>query len=170
VNLITFNYRSFGESTGIATQDALFQDALFLYDTLIAQYKIPKESLYIAGRSLGTGVATYLVSKRKTPGVILITPYDSILALAEKQYPIFPIKTLLRHHFLSLEYAQVQENQLLSLIAGKDRIIPRSHTDVLMSVWRGKKRIQVLEEATHEDIMTFPQVQSEIENFLHAKK
>jgi hypothetical protein len=34
------------------------------------------------GRSLGSGVACYVASSREVTGAILITPYDSLVAVA----------------------------------------------------------------------------------------
>jgi hypothetical protein len=62
---------------------------------------------------LGSGIATYLASQKNVAGVILVTPYDSILSVASELYPFIPVKFLLRHKFLSGEYAKLQQNRVL---------------------------------------------------------
>jgi pimeloyl-ACP methyl ester carboxylesterase len=48
------------------------------------------------GRSLGTGVAVHLASQRPLAGAILVTPYDSMVAVAQVHYPLLPVGLLLR--------------------------------------------------------------------------
>lgn len=69
---------------GKASEKALFSDAIEKYDTLIQDYHIDPKNIIVMGRSLGTGVATYLSSQRSVKKVILVTPYDSIESLAKE--------------------------------------------------------------------------------------
>lgn len=103
-NLIAFNYRGYGKSTGKPSEEALFHDALVIYDTLVASGFIDPKYTIIIGRSLGTGVASYLASKRPSSGLVLITPFDSLESVAQEKYAIFPIPILLKHRFLSTSY------------------------------------------------------------------
>lgn len=64
--LVLVNYRGFGLSGGIPSEKTMFSDAIEIYDKLIARNDIDSEQITIVGRSIGTGVATYLSSQRKS--------------------------------------------------------------------------------------------------------
>src|SRR3989304_394312 len=57
------------------------------------------------GRSLGSGVAVHLAAHRQLAGVILVSPYDSVRALAQSIYPWLPVGLLLKHPFDSMSRA-----------------------------------------------------------------
>ncbi|HEX9061163.1 MAG TPA: alpha/beta fold hydrolase, partial [Clostridia bacterium] len=69
------NYRGYGMSDGKPSEKDLFSDALKIYDYYANRPDIDTDHIVIMGRSLGTGIATYLASQRKAKGVILISPY-----------------------------------------------------------------------------------------------
>ena len=50
----------------------------------------------IVGRSLGSGVATYLASVRPAARLVLVTPYNSLTDIAALRYPFIPVRWLLR--------------------------------------------------------------------------
>jgi pimeloyl-ACP methyl ester carboxylesterase len=89
----------------------------------------------LIGRSLGTGVATYLTTKRKTDGIILVTPYDSMTSVAQEKYPLIPIKFVLKHTFDSISRTPEIKTPVLSLVASDDDIVPPWHAKALLEKW-----------------------------------
>jgi uncharacterized protein len=144
----------------------LFADALKIYDHLLTIPELSKDTLFIMGRSLGTGIATYLLSQREVPGVILITPYDSMLSIAHEKYPYFPTSLLLKHPLESIHYASLRPNIVIIFYAGKDIVVTNPHTEKLISGWNGKLEKYFYPEADHTTIMDVPDMQIQIENFL----
>ena len=118
------------------------------------------------GRSLGTGVATYLASQRKVQGVILITPFDSVEAVAQEQYFFVPVSLLLKNRFHSDIYSKIQKNKLLSIYAGQDASIPNHHTENLLTHWNGDMKRILISSATHDNIYDFPEVEKSINTFI----
>lgn len=165
-NIISFNYRSYGRSMGKASEKALFSDAIEKYDTLIQDYHIDPKNIIVMGRSLGTGVATYLSSQRSVKKVILVTPYDSIESLAKEWYPFIPVSFLLRNKFDSLSYASIRSNRLLCIYGGKDTTIPNHHTENLLNYWNGSIQKIFIPEATHEDILDKAELIEGIDQFI----
>jgi pimeloyl-ACP methyl ester carboxylesterase len=72
------NYRGYGDSEGSPSEAGLFSDALAIYDQLSPRH----QSISAYGRSLGSGVAVYLAARRPLEKLILLTPYDSVAAVA----------------------------------------------------------------------------------------
>jgi len=114
-NIASFNYRGYAYSTGNPSEKALLADALLQYDYLTKTLKISPEKIIVMGRSLGTGIATYLASQRKLESVILITPYDSVESVAKESYFFLPVSFLITNPFHSDAYAAIQKNRLLCI-------------------------------------------------------
>jgi pimeloyl-ACP methyl ester carboxylesterase len=105
------------------------------------------------GRSLGTGVAVRLASQRPASRLILVTPYDSIQAIAEQQYPYFPVSWLLQDKFESWRYAQHIHVPTLLIKAEYDEVIPAINTDRLYASFKqGVAVMKVITNAGHNSI------------------
>lgn len=128
-SLYLMNYRGYGGSTGTPTEVSLYADSLALYELVRRHHG----TIVVMGRSLGTGIATYLASRRPVTGVILVTPFSSIAALASNYYPFIPVSPLLRDRYDSQSHAADITAPMLALTAEHDEIIPRRITDDLIS-------------------------------------
>ncbi|KXJ71374.1 hypothetical protein RP20_CCG020746, partial [Aedes albopictus] len=80
--VVTFDYRDFGDSTNIPpTERGLVNDALAVYQYITS---IADQPVYLWGHSLGTGVATHLMSRLTEMGlpgprkVILESPFNNL--------------------------------------------------------------------------------------------
>ena len=150
--LVLVNYRGFGLSAGIPSEQTMFSDAIEMYDKLKDRNDIDSEQITIIGRSIGTGVATYLSSKRKANATILITPYESMVDLAARKFPLLPIQFLIKHPFNSKIYAESIITEMLAIIASNDTVIPKEHAYNLSRTWAGKVTTKECDE-DHESIM-----------------
>lgn len=126
------NYRGYSASSGEPSELGIYSDSLKIYDEI----KRNHAHISVAGRSLGSGVATYLASQREVQHTVLITPYDSILNIAKSSFPIFPIKFLLRDHFDSLSRASKISSPVMVLAAEFDQVIPAHSTQRLVNGFR----------------------------------
>jgi len=157
------NYRGYGGSSGSPTQENLFADALRIYDAVQQRHS----QISIMGRSLGSGIATYLASERATYRLILVTPYDSILAIAKRRYPIYPISILLRDRYESVNYVSGIRARTLILIADYDRLVPREHSIRLAEAFPDELIEQlVLENTGHNTLSGHSQYWQKIRRFL----
>jgi pimeloyl-ACP methyl ester carboxylesterase len=149
VSWLLLDYRGYGLSRGAPSQKALVADAIALYDRAKTLPGADPRRIFGFGRSLGSGVAVALASQRPLKGIILSTPYDSLLAVARRYYGFLPVRWMLKHPFDSIALAPRLDTPLLCLIAGRDEVIPPVHAERLYEAWRGPKRRVLLAEATH---------------------
>ena len=162
-SLYLMNYRGYGGSSGSPSEAALFSDALALYDSVINGH----EQVVVMGRSLGTGVAVYLASLRPVKGMILVTPYSSMVALARNYYPYLPINPLLKDRFESDVRAAHIDMPVLALVAERDEIIPaRISEGLIASFNKGTAEKVIIEGAYHNTIDTFPTYDAAIYRFI----
>ncbi|MGI9538353.1 MAG: alpha/beta hydrolase [Desulfocapsaceae bacterium] len=161
--LYLMNYRGYGGSTGKPTEEALFSDALALYDRVASGH----EEVIVMGRSLGTAVAVNLAAVRPVKGMVLVTPYSSMVALARHYYPFLPVNALLKDRFESSLYAPHIDIPVLALIAERDEIIPAKISDGLITSFNeGVAEKVVIETAYHNTIDNYPSYNSSIKNFI----
>jgi esterase/lipase len=143
------DYRGYGASSGVPTEQALYMDALKLYDTIATNHK----RICVGGRSLGSGVATYVASKREVSKLALITPFDSIVAVAKERYPMYPVSFLLKDRYDSVSRAKDIKAKTFIIMAEKDKVIPRENTQNLIDAFLPKQRkVTIIKNRGHRDI------------------
>ena len=148
-NAVAFNYRGNALSKGVPSEITLYEDALKIYDKFAKNKEV-----YIIGRSLGSGVATYLASKREVKKLLLITPYDSIENVAKEKYPIFPISLLLKYKFNSKNYIEKVEAPIIIFMAKEDKTVSNKRTNNLIKHIKGNYTLKIFEHTTHADILS----------------
>ena len=157
------NYRGYGGSSGSPTEAALFADALSIFDTLSERHT----EIAVIGRSLGSGVATYLASRREVDRLILATPHDSVLAVAQSMYPVYPVSLLLKDRYESVSYAPGIQAPTLLVIAEHDRIIPHRHSTRLAEAFDpGLVEQVVIQKVGHNGLSGHQQYWDEFKRFL----
>ena len=129
VNFLIISWRGFSGNKGQPTEKGLYKDAKSGVEWL-KNKGIRKENIIIYGESLGTGVATEIAQNNKFAGVILESPFTSMVAAGKSKYPIFPIKLLLKDKFESDKKIQNIKSPILIMHGEDDKIVP---------FWMGKK-------------------------------
>lgn len=159
------DYRGYGYSEGKPSEAALFSDALAIYDRLAGQHG----SISAYGRSLGSGVAVYLAAERALEQLILLTPYDSVVAVARRHYPMFPVHLLLRDHFDSAARAADVDEPVLITAAELDREIRLPHTLALKRRFlHAPLTFRVIAGAAHNNIVDFPDYREAVREFIRG--
>ena len=151
--LYLMNYRGYGESSGTPSEAALVGDALVLFDRV----RVEHETIVVIGRSLGSGVAIQLASRRPVSCLVLVTPYDSILELAARQFRYLPVRLLLRDKFESWRFAATITAPTVVIAAEHDEVIPRRSTESLFAHFQvGIAALVVVPEVGHNTISESP--------------
>ncbi|MDQ2086997.1 alpha/beta hydrolase [Herbivorax sp. ANBcel31] len=146
------NYRGYGLSEGKPSEKNFYSDALEIYDYFLNRQNVKYSKIVVIGRSIGTGVATYLADKRDVNGVILISPFDSLVSVGKEQFPMFPISLIARHKFNSIERAPKIAEPLGIIIASEDQIIPPRHSRKLAKKWGGTVNIKEIDGEGHNSV------------------
>ncbi len=164
-NVTTYliNYRGYGGSSGEPTESGNYQDALAVFD----QIKDVHTHISVVGRSLGSGVATYLAANRPVERVALITPYDSVLSLAKSKYYLFPVGLLLKDQYDSVSRAKYIKSKVLVIAAEHDQIIPMSHTQRLISAFRdGQTQVKIIKNSSHNSLSNSSEYYKALREFI----
>jgi pimeloyl-ACP methyl ester carboxylesterase len=167
-SLLLVNYRGYGESEGKPGEKELLEDGLVIHDYAKGRPDVNSGRIVAMGRSLGSGVAVHLAAHRPMRGVILVSPYDSIVEVAKRHYPFLPVSLMLRHRFDSLARAPQIEAPLLCLVASEDRVIPGAHSRALFEAWRSAKTWREVPRSDHDSIAGEAEYWRSIADFLKA--
>lgn len=142
-------YRGYGLSTGKATQQGLYSDALKLYDTIKKRH----QNISVGGRSLGTAIATYVAAQREVKKLALITPFDSVVNVAQGRYPMYPASLMLHDHYDLVSQAKKVKAQTFIVIAQDDKVIPLKRTEKLIEAFKPNLlKITTIQNRGHNDI------------------
>ena len=159
-------YRGYSGAQGSPSEANLFADALTLFDHI---NQTPNINITIIGRSLGSGIATYLATERAVDKMILITPYDSIRNIAESMFPVFPIAWMLKDQYDSKSRADKITSPTLVVMAKNDTVIPRIHTESLMRSIPQHQLTATTIQAGHNDLDLKPEYFTSLRLFMGSK-
>jgi len=149
-----FHYRGYGPSTGQPGEAALLADALAIHDALTERLR--PQRTYAIGISLGSAVAAWLSRQRQLAGVLLITPFDSIEAVAKESYFWVPVSLLLRHRFPSAEFMAGNPTPVAVIAAEQDRLVRPERTRALVERVPNLVFERVLAGAAHNTLYQLP--------------
>ena len=156
------HYRGYGGSSGEPTEQGIYSDALHIYDVV----KTRHDGVSVIGRSLGSAVATHLASERDVQKLILITPFDSAQALAQSQFPVYPMSLLLKDKHDSLSRAGRIKSEVMVIAAAEDKVIPMRHTTRLLEGFSQEVKFHVIEGAGHNDLSDTPKYSVLLHEFM----
>ena len=156
------NYRGYGKSQGTPSEKALKADALAIYGKINKTHK----NISIIGRSLGSGIATYIASKRDIKKLVLVTPYDSVESVAKGIYGFAPVSLLLKDKFDSTKYVKDIKAKTLIVYSQNDEVIPAHNTENLIPLFKKEQLIiKEINHAQHNNIETFEEYVLSVEKF-----
>ena len=136
INFLLLAWRGFNGNAGKPTEQGLYQDARSAVKWLINQ-GAREENIIIYGESLGTGVATEIAQNQNFAGIILESPFTSMVAAGKSKYPIFPIKLLLKDKYENDKKIKNIMSPILVMHGEVDKIVP---------FWMGEKIFQLANE------------------------
>ena len=160
--VLLVEYRGYPGSTGSPSEAGLYADGIAAYD-FAARKNSQRIGIY--AHSLGTGVAVKLATEREVYSLVLESPFDSVMALAQRQFPWMPVSLLLKHKFRSdLLINQVQA-PILMIHGEEDRVIPIEHGRRLHRKAAPGAEFEMIENAGHNNLAEFGTIRRAI-NYL----
>ena len=164
--VVLANYRGFGASDGSPSEEALAGDAIAWHDAIARDARGGAVAVAAMGRSVGTGIAVRLAAERPVDRVVLVSPYDSIAAVATHHFPAALVRAVVVDRYDAAALAPRLAMPLLAVVAGRDDVIPVERSLRLIDAWAGAKRTLTLAHAGHNDLQADPVFWREIESFL----
>ena len=127
--------------------------------------------LYVWGESMGCGVASALTAdtELRPQGVVMLTPWDSLLNEARATFPWLPVKLLLQDTYDNVANLAHYEGPVAVIMSKRDEVIPNRLTETLYKSLSQPKRMWTFENAGHNDWPSHPELEwwSEVMSFLN---
>ena len=156
-SVFAYDYEGFGLSEGVADVETACQDGLAVFDYLTGVRHIRSENIVLFGESLGTGVACQISSLRPSAGIILQSPFTSLMAIAQEKEPwirVYPSLLFPRQRLDSLQVLAAKHPPLLIVHGAQDEMVPVEHGIKLYRCATAPKQMVILPDAHHEDMPT----------------
>ncbi len=152
LQVLLFDYRGYGLSTGNPTEAGLVADGLAAAKFAADELRVPPERIVYYGKSIGAGVAA-LAGARRPPGrLILESSFDSMAALGAYHYPFLPVRWFLRDRFDAASVIGAIRCPILFIHGDADEIVPIARGRALFEAADlSGRRFLVLPGARHND-------------------
>ena len=153
-HLLVVDYRGYGKSTGKISSEAQLQsDAEKIYDFAKAKYGAGNVIIY--GRSIGTGIASWLAAQHPPSLLVLETAYVSLPAMVGEIYPFAP-KFLVRYKLDNKRWTNDSSYPVHLIHGTRDEIVPYSHS-VRLQKSNSKLQLHTIENGQHNNLSAYPE-------------
>ena len=149
------SYRGFSGNSGNPTEKSIYSDSQKVVDWLKNKLSIDESNIVLYGESLGTGVVIELAQKKLYKSVILEAPFTSIPDVAQKMYPIYPVKYLTWDKFDNLSKINNLISPLLVVHGKKDEVVPFKMGKKIFEKYNNKKDNVFIDEAMHNNLYEY---------------
>jgi len=151
-DIVVAYYRGYRPSSGRPSAAKIMADALTVHDRLVGP-----PGVIAVGFSIGSGIAAHLAAQRSLAGLVLVTPFDSLTALARHHYPWAPVRLLLRHRIETAELLRGVAAPTAVITAERDTIVPASRSQPVLDAAQHLVYRAVVSGAGHNDVCDTPE-------------
>jgi uncharacterized protein len=159
------DYRTYGKSTGqLHQEEDLHREVAFVYQKILQEY--PENQVVVYGRSLGTGLATYLVTQNQPRLLLLETPYLNMVSQGNFFFPLLPYSFLLRFPLRTDLWIRQIRCPVFIFHGTEDEIVPYT-SGVKLAEISGKPEILfTIPGGKHKNLNTFPAYHRQLAEWL----
>ncbi len=145
VNFLIIAWRGFSGNKGKPTEEGLYIDGRSAINWL-KEKGLKEEDIIIYGESLGTGVATEIAQSNSYAGLVLETPFTSMVEAAKNFYPYIPVSLLLKDKY---------ENQKKIKNINIPVLVMHGEVDQIVPFWMGKKIYEIANQPKYSHFTKF---------------
>ncbi len=164
-SVVLVEYRGYGRSRpGEPGERGLYADAEAALDALEARGEGPRR-VVLFGSSLGTGVAAEMAARHRGAGLVLVSPYTSLVDVAAAHVPFLPVRLLMRDRFETLAKAPALAIAALVIHGTADEVVPYAMGQRVAGAIPGA-RLFTVEGGHHGDLFVDRRAMDAIAAFL----
>ena len=123
VNFLLVSWRGFNGNKGKPTEEGLYEDANSAIRWLNSK-GIKDNNIILYGESLGTGIVTEVAQYKSFSGIILESPFTSMIDAGKNKYPFLPVKLLLKDKYESNKKMKNINIPILVMHGKADKLVP----------------------------------------------
>jgi len=165
--VLIVDYAGYGRSGGKPTEAGCYAAADAAYAWLVNDEKVPADRILLVGTSLGGGVAVDLAIRQPHRGLVLISTFTSIPAMAQRIYFFLPARLLVRNRFDNLAKIAQCSRPVFFAHGTADDLIPIEHSEELFAAAKEPKRFVAMPGQGHDEFIS-PELFSALKEFLQT--
>lgn len=154
LSVLCFDYRAYGRSEGVPSEDGLLIDARAARQWLSRRTGVAEPDIVLLGRSLGGGVAVQLAAEDGARGLILESTFTSLPDVGAEHVPWMSPRLVMRNRFNSLAALPEYAGPVLISHGDADEVIPYEHGRQLYEACSGPKQFITIPGGRHNDPQT----------------
>jgi hypothetical protein len=166
-DVLLIDYRGFGKSTGKRTEENLYKDGQFVYDSIQEHYE--EKQIVVYGRSLGSGFAAKLASENEPKMLILDAPYYSFSRLTRRFLPFLPVAIILRFSIRTDIWIKYVRCPVYIIHGTKDWLIPFRFSVKLSKEAPLNTRLVPIYGGGHNNLPSFPEYHKHLADILEDR-
>jgi hypothetical protein len=151
VGVFIFDYREYGKSEGIASEQGTYADARGALASLRGRLEVDGARIVYFGESLGSAVVTDLAVEAPPAALILEAPFCSVRELIRHHVPILPIGLLFQTRYDTLAKIGRVRAPVLVLHGERDALVPLAQGERLFAAANEPKAFYRIAGAGHND-------------------
>lgn len=159
------DYPGYGKSTGVFSEQQLYDWALEVYK--LARPRYPPDKIIIYGKSMGTGIATYLASIRNCRHLILETPYWDFPSVVKPYLPIYPLGRMMHLKIPTHDYLEKVDDPVTIFHGTNDWIVRYSNAERLEALLKKGSELVTVKGGSHNNLFQFPVVLQKLDTILN---
>lgn len=164
-DVYVWDYRGFGKSTGQLSEEALYADALAVFEEVSKQIDPQKIVLY--GRSIGSPLAAKVAASSNTKLVILEAPFYELYDAVSSVIAGLPPRFLMRYDLATHADLQHASSPVVIFHGSEDAVVPfESGVKLFRAVEEQGARIVPIKGGGHNNLDTFGPFNQERMNLL----
>ena len=152
-DVLLFDYRGYGHSSGRPSEQGTYRDARAARAWMLERPDVDPARVVYLGESLGAAVALELALAHRPAGLVLLSAFAGVRAMARIHYRAIP-PALVPDAYPSLRLVGALRAPLLVLHGADDMIVPVEQGRALYDAAPEPKRLRVLEGVGHNDILS----------------
>lgn len=172
VNLLLFDYRGYGLSSGEPTVEGVKTDAKRAFEYAKEQSK-NDQSMIVHGHSMGAFLSSHIAERNSVEGYILESPVSEVKQWTRRLVP-WILRPFIRFDIAdeiagqsNLVSVSEVEYPLLIIGGNSDDVTPFSMAEeVYEASVSASKQLVEIEGGTHNDLPTFSKYRSELKSFI----
>ncbi|MGX1807951.1 alpha/beta hydrolase [Nocardia sp. NPDC055321] len=154
-DVLVFDYRGFGRSTGRPGERGTYLDARAAREALLARPGVDPERVVYLGKSLGGGVLLELATAHQPAAMVLMSTFTGLRDAAGAVYPFLP-KMFVPNAYPSIERIRRLRCPVLVMHGDADDLLPVRMGHALYAAAPEPKELIIYPGGGHNDLVAIP--------------
>lgn len=147
-SIVLSSYRGYDGNPGQPTEDGLMNDARSILKSLPPGHG----PIILWGQSLGSGIAARMASEGRANALILQSPYTSVVDVAARRFPIYPVRWVMRDRFNTFALVPKIIMPVLIMHGMKDDVVPFDMGETLSHRFGTEAKFVAIPGRGHNDL------------------